>query len=235
MVSVFNKIKHVCSWVLLCLLVVTNVVFASEETDVNQDAVASQIDAVKKLQVLLTSLDSVQASFRQTTLDSHGNFLQEVVGSMKAKKPGFFYWNTLPPMEQLLVTNGDRLWLYDPDLEQVTVKALDKRLSATPALILNGNVDDIGSEYHITAASINADSWRFMLQPKDPESLFEGLRLTFERGVLVEMFLEDGLGQKTSIIFHDIDQTTLLDDSIFTFQPPEGVDIISDYSSDVNG
>lgn len=195
----------------------------------------NQADAVKQLQDLLSSFQSIQASFSQTTLDNHGNFLQEVKGEMKAKKPGYFYWETKPPLEQLLITNGSTLWLYDPDLEQVTIKSLDQRLSSTPALILNGNVSEIGSEYDISSASIEENVWRFTLRPKDPESLFEGLSLTFKQGKLTEMFLEDGLGQKTSFVFQDVDLSTDLDSDLFTFEPPEGIDIIRDQSQDNRG
>ena len=121
--------------------------------------------------------------------------VQETKGVMHVKRPGLFRWETFPPYDQLLVANGKKMWVFDRDLEQVTVQVLDQRLSQTPALLLSGNVKDLENQYHIsgthvdkagaksiTAATLDGPQrgrWHFELMPKASDTLFERLNLVF--------------------------------------------------------
>ena len=185
----------------------------------------AQADAADTLARLLGEMTAFRADFTQTTLDAKGNNLQQVEGTIAVKKPGLFYWKTLPPMNQLMVSDGDQLWFYDSDLEQVTVQPLDQRITQTPALLLSGDVTKLEDSYEI-AGEQNGNSWYFLLKPKDPESLFDQLKLTFLDERLVQMHLADSLGQRSSIEFIGAEINAQLDPKLFEFSPPEGVDLI---------
>src|SRR5690606_35728590 len=106
-------------------------------------AQADEEKAAQRLTELLNQAQTLTARFSQLTLDGSGSRLQETSGELALKRPGQFRWHTDAPLEQLLVSNGKQIWLYDPDLEQVTIQTLDQRLSHTPALLLSGDVSQI--------------------------------------------------------------------------------------------
>ena len=131
------------------------------------------------------------------------------------------------PLEQFVVSDGNQLWLYDPDLEQVTVQAMGQHVVQTPALLLSGNVDELDDIFQIRLMPGEEDEQQFELTPKQGDSLFEQLRLTFSEGTLVQMHMADSLGQRSSLEFSNTQVNPLLEDSLFQFTPPEGVDVIS--------
>ena len=199
--------------------------------------------ATQALTQKLALISSFQSPFKQLILDAKGANVQETKGLMQVKKPGLFRWETFPPYDQLLVANGKQLWVFDRDLEQVTVQELDQRLSSTPALLLSGQVKDLEAQYHvsgqkvdskgsqdITQATLDGSSkgrWHFELRPKQADSLFESLKLVFIDDYLSEMQLQDSLGQKTNIVFEEPLLNPHLEDQLFTFIPPEGVDVLT--------
>ena len=106
--------------------------------------------AVQRLTGLLNKAQTLTARFSQLTLDGSGTRLQETAGQLSLKRPGLFRWHTDAPNEQLLISNGEKVWLYDPDLEQVTIQKLDQRLTQTPALLLSGDISKISESFAIT-------------------------------------------------------------------------------------
>ena len=132
-------------------------------------------ESVKRLGQLLGS-DTITARFSQLTLDGSGTQLQETAGEMSVKRPGLFYWHTDAPQEQLMVSDGQKVSLWDPDLEQVTIKKLDQRLTQTPALLLSGDVSKISESFDITSKQAG-DVMDFTLKPKTKDTLFDSLRL----------------------------------------------------------
>jgi outer membrane lipoprotein carrier protein len=183
--------------------------------------------AAQNLNRLLSQLTSLSASFEQLVLDGSGKRMQEVQGSMVLERPGKFRWQTAEPFPQLLVSDGQTLWLYDQDLEQVTQQAVDPKLSSTPALLLSGNLDDLEKTF-IVQGPVEGDSGVYRLLPSSPDALFVALRIMFEAGVPLEMQLEDNLGQKTGIHFSDIRINPAVEKSQFEFQVPAGVDLITE-------
>ncbi|MFT5721453.1 MAG: outer membrane lipoprotein carrier protein [Motiliproteus sp.] len=181
----------------------------------------------QNLSLLLNKINSLSATFEQLVLDGSGRRLQQVYGEMVLARPGKFRWRTEEPFPQLLVSNGQTLWLYDQDLEQVTRRPVDHRLSSTPALLLSGNLDDLENTFRVQGP-VEGDSGVFRLLPKNEEALFVVLRIGFAAGVPTEMQLEDNLGQKTGINFSDILLNPEVDDSQFEFQVPAGIDLITE-------
>jgi len=130
-------------------------------------------------------------------------------------------------MEQLLVSNGEKVWLYDPDLEQVTVQQLDQRLTHTPALLLSGDVSTISENFEVSHKEAG-EVVDFTLKPKAKDTLFDNLRLSFRSGVINDMQLIDSVGQRTNILFMGVKMNQPLKADTFTFEIPEGADVISE-------
>jgi outer membrane lipoprotein carrier protein len=106
---------------------------------------------VARLTQLLETSKTLTANFSQLTLDGSGTQLQETRGDMVLQRPGLFYWHTEAPNEQTMVSDGKKVTLWDPDLEQATIKKLDERLTQTPALLLSGDVSKISQSFDISA------------------------------------------------------------------------------------
>lgn len=183
--------------------------------------------AVKRLTGLLDQAQTISGRFSQLTLDGSGTQLQETAGQMALKRPGLFRWHTDAPQEQLLVSNGQKVWLYDPDLMQVTIQALDQRLTNTPALLLSGDVSKIRENFDITFKE-GGDVVDFILKPKAKDSLFDSLRLSFRKGVINDMQLIDSIGQRTNILFLGVKLNQPLEAGLFDFEVPEGADVIQE-------
>lgn len=133
--------------------------------------------------------------------------MQETAGELSLKRPGLFRWHTDAPQEQLLVSNGQKVWLFDPDLNQVTIlQTLDQRLTHTPALLLSGDVSKISDNFEISHKE-GGSVVDFILKPKAKDSLFDNLRLSFRNGVINDMQLIDGSGQRTNILFQREDES----------------------------
>jgi len=183
--------------------------------------------AAAELSELLSKAQTLRGEFTQLTLSASGTRLQEVKGQMALQRPGMFNWHTDAPLEQLLVSNGETVWLYDPDLEQVTVQKLDERLTHTPALLLSGDISQISEHFDITAQEEDGLS-RFILKPKSADSLFDSLQLSFRRNLISEMQLIDNSGQRTSIHFSRVQMNRVLINTTFEFEIPPGTDVIQE-------
>ena len=190
-------------------------------------AVADDEVAVQRLTELLNQAQTITARFSQLTLDGSGTQLQETAGQLALKRPGLFRWHTDEPMEQLLVSNGEKVWLYDPDLQQVTIQALDQRLTHTPALLLSGDVSKIRENFEISHKEAG-NVVDFILKPKSKDTLFDSLRLSFRNKVINDMQLIDSIGQRTNILFLNVKMNEPQDDAQFTFEIPAGADVIQE-------
>lgn len=188
---------------------------------------ATEQVAIQRLTSLLSQAQTLSGRFSQLTLDGSGTQLQETSGEMALKRPGQFRWHTDAPMEQLLVSNGETIWLYDPDLEQVTIQKMDQRLTHTPALLLSGDVSGIAESFDITLKE-GGNVVDFILKPKAADSLFESLRLSFRSGVINDMQLIDNVGQRTNILFLGVKMNPPIPASQFTFEVPAGADVIQE-------
>ncbi|MFZ6044791.1 outer membrane lipoprotein chaperone LolA [Pseudomonas sp. CR3202] len=183
--------------------------------------------AINRLTEMLNKAQTITGRFSQLTLDGSGTQLQETSGELSLKRPGLFRWHTDAPMEQLLVSNGDKVWLYDPDLQQVTIQTLDQRLTHTPALLLSGDISKISENFEITHKE-GGDVVDFILKPKAKDTLFDTLRLSFRNGVINDMQLIDSVGQRTNILFLGVKMNQAIDAAQFNFKIPEGADVIQE-------
>ncbi|MBK3748307.1 outer membrane lipoprotein chaperone LolA [Stutzerimonas balearica] len=188
---------------------------------------ADENASTKRLTSLLSQADTLTGRFSQLSLDASGTQLQETSGELALKRPGQFRWHTDEPMEQLLVSNGEKVWLYDPDLQQVTIQQLDQRLTHTPALLLSGDVSTISENFEVSHKEVG-DVIDFTLRPKARDTLFDSLRLSFRGGVINDMQLIDSVGQRTNMLFMGVKMNEPLKSGLFQFEIPEGADVISE-------
>jgi len=202
---------------------------AQEGVEVTGQVVASTTGVVKQLQLQLGSIQSFSADFVQLTQDSLGTTLQKVEGFMQVAKPGKLRWQTEGIYEQLVISDGQSLWIYDADLEQVSIKNMDNRISDTPALLLGGDVSAIDDDFIITQAP-NDNSIYYILQPKDSSQLFDSLELMFNKHgqdqSLTQMIIRDASGQVTDISFNNVSHNPSFEKGTFSFDIPAGIDVI---------
>lgn len=181
-------------------------------------------DATDELSQLLQPLESLSGKFRQTLTDERGEVLQKSSGDFSVQRPGKLRWKTGEPFPQLLVTNNKQLWLYDPDLEQVTIRPVDDRIKETPALLLGGKVKEIRSSFNVSS-----EKGAYHLTPKRAEAPFKTMEIRFgDDGMPSAMTVRDSMGQITEIEFSGMTANPELSAAIFNFEPPAGTDVIKD-------
>lgn len=212
----------------LFAIILTGTATGAVNDDSQQDR--QQKDATIQLTSLLKGYQTYQADFIQIVVGNGGDRIQESRGTMKAKRPGLFYWESKAPMAQHIVSNGDEVSVYDPDLEQVTVHKLNTDVQATPALLLSGEVDDLAQTYEVSTRNVDNSTREFTLKPKNSDSLFVALKMTFFDGQLQEMRMEDSLSQISIVSFDRIVLNADIASSVFKPDYPAGVDIIRDGS-----
>lgn len=181
-------------------------------------------DAVADLKSYLSNTRSLQASFKQTVTNQQGK-TQESSGTLAILRPGLFRWVYQKPFEQLIISDGKQVWLYDPDLKQATVKAIGKTLESSPAALLAGN-NQFEQNYTLrTLDSRDGIDWLRAI-PKQADQSFDLIKLGFSQNQLVQMELHDHFGQTTLIRFSAVKINPKLDNSQFRFTPPKDADVI---------
>lgn len=183
----------------------------------------------QKVEGFLQGLQSLQAQFKQTLSDRNGQTVEQASGTLAIHRPDRFRWDYREPNEQVIVADGSRIWLYDADLEQVTVRKLDDTLSATPAMLLSGQ-GNLQDNFTVTQTSQEGGVFWVRMQPKRDDTDFKWVRLGFDGAALKFMQLADKLGQTTNLEFAQLERNPALDPSRFTFTVPPGADVIGDTS-----
>lgn len=184
---------------------------------------------VTALENFLVQVRSAQGDFSQTLFDKSGKKVEETShGSFVFSRPGKFLWDTNKPYPQKIVSNGTTLWLYDPDLQQVTVKKLSNALTGTPAAILFGS-SDLSSSFDLQDQPTDNGLVWVVAHPKTQGGAFAQIRLGFApQGTIAAMELTDNFGQKTALQFSHVRLNGPVDAAQFTFHVPEGVDVFED-------
>ncbi len=190
-------------------------------------AVCFAAAADNQVDTYFRELRSLSAWFVQSVRDEKGDTIQVSSGKMFMQKPRKFRWDYTEPYLQTIVADGSRVWLYDKDLEQVTVRAMEEALSSAPLAVLSG-VAPIAQSFVIRTSAERAGIRWYELIPRDKESEFSLLRLAFAAGQLVTIELEDALKQTTRLSLENVQRNVKLDNNLFIFKPPAGVDVVGD-------
>jgi outer membrane lipoprotein carrier protein len=183
--------------------------------------------AVDKLHRFLETTKTLRAEFAQIVVAKNGKRPQQSSGVMTISRPGKFRWQIDKPFSQLLVGDGEKVWIYDADLRQVTVKKVDAALGSTPAALLVGD-NTLERNFTLREAGTREGLEWVEATPKAADSGFEKLQLGFAGNDLKAMELFDNFGQTTSLAFSRLERNPQIAPSQFRFTPPAGVDVLGE-------
>lgn len=188
-------------------------------------ALAADDDVLERLDHFSKTLTSFSASFEQTLYDADSAPLKTSNGTVLLKRPGKFIWRYAEPESQEIIADGARVWLYDKDLEQVTVNNIDDRVNGSPLALLMGT-RPLTDEFTVNPMGESEGIDWIELQPLETDTDFEVVYIGLNDTGLAAMELRDNFGQATQIIFSDFKADIPIDDEVFNFKPPAGVDVI---------
>ena len=179
-----------------------------------------------RLEFLLSGVSTLSANVTQLIVESSGGVLEESTIKMKLKKPDGFYWETIEPFPELIVTDGIKLWNYQPDLEQVVVEDWQSDQSELAAQLLSGRTETLVEEYTIKLAQPDPSAENFTLTPIASDNVYSSISIQFIDNELDAIYLNTKNGEQTVWQFTDIQTNIPLADSEFSFVPPEGIEVI---------
>lgn len=182
---------------------------------------------VKQLQAFLKASKSLTADFKQVLINEAGDPYQTSYGVFYLQRPGKFRWDYLKPFQQQIVSTSGKVWFYDTDLEQVTIKKLDESVGSTPALLLSGDIS-LEDNFTMEDQGIDGDLQWIKLVPKNQESSFKYILIGLNKGSLGGMELSDNFGMLTRIYFSNVLLNPPIKPTIFEFKTPKGADVFSD-------
>lgn len=181
-------------------------------------------NSAELVQTKLNAIRSMTANFEQSVKAKH-RVVSRSSGTMALQRPGRFRWQTAQPMAQLMIADGLRIWVYDKDLEQVTVKKQNKGLGGTAALFLSGYDDTVTRDFNVTQREMG-NKLVFDLKSKSSKASFQRIKLIFMNDLLTGLELYDQLGQVTTVQLSQIKLNPKLTSSLFQFKTPKGVDVV---------
>lgn len=182
---------------------------------------------IEKLNHFMQTVDTFQADFTQTGFGSNGRVMEEAQGTFALNRSGRFRWDYQAPYLQHIVADGQRIWFYDVDLEQVTVNPQLEALADTPATLLSGETKP-EDKYLLTDIPSKDGMLWVELAPKAVDSNFQIIRLAFDEIGLRQMIMKDSFDQQTRLVFNKIVENPKLVDDTFIFIPPDGVDVVGE-------
>ena len=177
------------------------------------------------LQQKLNALHSMTAHFKQTVFEGHAQ-IQQSSGTLYLQRPGKFRWLTAKPSSQLIVSDGKTLWIYDEDLEQVSIKQLNKEVQGTPALFLSGYDEKISAQFDVAYKTKKGLDNYTLTPKKNIRSQYLWIELSYLKNKLQQLKFKDKLGQQTVVLFSRVDLKPTLKPELFSFSPPAGVDVV---------
>lgn len=185
---------------------------------------ASSIDRFKSF---LRTTQSARAEFEQKVYGRDGKLMQEAKGSFVFLRPGRFRWTYAKPVDQVIVGDGERVWIHDRDLNQVTVRRLSKALGSTPAALLAG-ASDVEAAFELSDAGQRDGLEWLEARPKERDAGFERVRMGFGTAGVEAMELLDNFGHTTLLRFSNLQRNPKLDAGEFRFEPPKGADVLGE-------
>jgi outer membrane lipoprotein carrier protein len=184
----------------------------------------------RRMQAFLDQVDTLRSAFRQSLFDDRGQLLETSRGVMALSRPDRFRWEYVEPFPQLIVSDGERVWIHDVELEQVTVRRVAGAIETTPASLLSSK-RPVRDSFEVLELGERDGLLAVALRPKADDATFAEVRLGFdegENGGLRLMELLDRFGQTTRLTFELVERNPELDPALFTFEPPPGADVVDD-------
>ena len=187
----------------------------------------AEAGAIDQLHRFLQDTRTLKADFAQIVISRGGRKPQQSSGTVAISRPGKLRWDIQKPYPQLVVGDGEKIWIYDAELKQVTVRQAGQAIAGSPAALLAGK-NDLEKNFTLTEAG-ESDGMNWVeATPKAGESGFEKVRLGFAGVDLKAMELFDSFGQTTQIRFSKLERNPALPASTFKFVPPAGVDVVGE-------
>lgn len=187
----------------------------------------AQAGGLEQLRRFLDSSQGARASFSQVVVTKSGKAGQKASGTMQFQRPGKFRWSYEKPYEQLIVGDGNKLWTYDKELNQVVVKPMGQALGASPAALLAG--DNTLEKNFVLSEGGEAEGLAWIdAKPKSNEAGFEHVRMGFKDGVPLVMEVRDNFGQVTRLQFSQFERNPAQSADLFRFTPPKGADVVGE-------
>lgn len=190
-------------------------------------AVAAPAATIDRLRAFVKDTQTARTQFTQTVVDKGGRPGASASGEFLLERPGKFRWTVTKPYKQLLVGDGERVWIFDEDLNQVIVRRLGDALGATPAALLSGNQDVEKAFTWKELPAADGLDW-LSATPLSKETTFNEIRLGFDAKGLAALELVDAFGQRSVVRFSAFERNPKLPAGSFTFVPPKGADVIGD-------
>ncbi|WP_146909460.1 outer membrane lipoprotein chaperone LolA [Arenimonas daejeonensis] len=191
-------------------------------------SLAAHAGAREQLDSFSRGIEGLSADFAQRVFGPNGEPKDESSGRVQLKAPRQFRWEVVKPYPQLIVADGDNLWIYDPDLEQVSVRNQSAEENSSPLAVLI-DPTELERQFNVSEGGSGQGLEWLELKPKKPEEApFEHARLGFGPAGLVRMELFDGLGQRTVLGFSAWKRNPAFAADTFAFVPPEGVDVVGE-------
>jgi len=187
----------------------------------------AQAAAIDRFKTFLSGTKSARGEFEQKVHDRGGKVTQQSKGSFVFQRPGLFRWVYAKPVDQVIVGDGERVWIHDRDLNQVTVRKLSLALGSTPAALLAGSAD-VEKAFELSEAGTKDGLEWLEAKPKEREAGFERVRMGFDAGGIRAMELFDHFGQTTQLRFLNLARNPKVEASEFRFQPPKGADVLGE-------
>jgi outer membrane lipoprotein carrier protein len=188
---------------------------------------AAQASAIDRFKTFVRATQSARADFEQKVYDRGGKLTQESKGTFVFQRPGLFRWVYAKPVDQVIVGDGERVWIHDRDLNQVTVRKLSAALGSTPAALLAGSAD-IEKAFELSDGGGRDGLEWLEAKPREREAGFERVRMGFDADGLRAMELMDHFGQTTRLRFSNLVRNPKVDRSEFRFEPPKGADVLGE-------
>jgi outer membrane lipoprotein carrier protein len=188
---------------------------------------AVEASSIDRFKTFARTTQSARGNFDQKVRDRAGALVQESKGSFVFLRPGRFRWVYSKPVDQLIVGDGERVWIYDRDLNQVTVRKISKALGSTPAALLAGS-SDIEAAFELSDAGERDGLEWLEAKPREREAGFERIRMGFDVSGVRAMELTDYFGQTTLLRFTDLARNPKVDPAEFRFEPPRGADVLGE-------
>jgi len=183
--------------------------------------------SVERFQSFLRTTQAARGDFEQKVYDRGGKLVQESSGSFVFLRPGRFRWTYAKPVDQLIVGDGERVWIYDRDLNQVTVRRLARALGSTPAALLAG-ASDVEKAFELKDAGSRGGLEWLEARPRERDAGFEVVRIGFGATGIQAMELSDHFGQRTELRFANVERNAKVDAKEFRFEPPKGADVLGE-------
>jgi len=182
---------------------------------------------IERLNQFMASTVAATGEFEQRVVNRDRKLVQESRGTFAFVRPGKFRWTYAKPYPQVIVGDGARVWVYDEDLNQVTVRRLGQALGATPAALLAGSNEALNAFELKDEGTRDGLEWVQAI-PRDKDSGFERIRMGFGFSGIERMELVDAFGQTTDLRFSGLRRNPRVDPALFSFTPPKGADVVGD-------